>query len=272
MLQSVYENHTHKDPDFHIIFHYQTLTQTAYLNDVMHWHESIELIYVVEGACTVSCGLVPITAQSGEIIVINCNELHSFKPLTSSTSYYCLIIDKSIYDPIYIGLEEVAFTHLITAPTICQNYLHIIEEMTEQLPYYKVSVKAKITDLLINLLRYHIVEDNLSPSFNKSDPKIIMIKNAISYIRKNFTSNPPLEDICNAIGFSKYYFCRTFKEITNKTVTQYINQLKCQQAQKLLLSGNYTVTEVSELCGFNSLPYFCRIYKRYLGTSPSATK
>lgn len=272
MLHSIYENHTHEDPDFHVIFHFQTLEKNAYYNDEMHWHESIEIIYVSEGACTAFCGLVPVTAEAGQILVINCNELHSFKPHTASTSYYCLIIDKLIYEHLGLSLEEIAFNHTISMPAICELYLQIADELSNKPPYYKAAVKSKISNLVIELLRHEIMQDDSMILSTKQNSKIIMVKSAISYIRKNLTKNPSLEEICNHIGFSKYYFCRTFKEVTNKTVTQYINYLLCQYARKLLLSGNYTVTEVSELCGFNSLPYFCRIYKKQLGISPSETK
>lgn len=272
MIHSIYENHTYKDADFPVIFNYQTLQQNAYSSDMMHWHESIELIYVVEGSCTALCGLIPVTAHAGEMILINCNDLHSFKPHTATTSYYCLIIDKLIYEHLALSIEEIAFQNHITHPTICHLYSEMIDELNHALPYYKLAIKSKITTLLIELLRSQVLQDDSTILSTRYNPKITMVKNAISYIRKNLISNPSLEDICAHIGFSKYYFCRTFKEVTNKTVIEYINHLRCQYAKKLLLSGNYTVTETSELCGFNSLPYFCRLYKKHLGVSPSETK
>ena len=71
------------------------------------------------------------------------------------------------------------------------------------------------------------------------------------------------------VGFSKYYLCRTFRQITGSTVVDYLNSLRCAHALQLLSSGEYTVGECAEKCGFRNLSYFAKVYRRYRGCSPS---
>ena len=77
------------------------------------------------------------------------------------------------------------------------------------------------------------------------------------------------DSISTEAGFSKYYFCRSFKEITGRTVIDYLNLTRCSHAQSLLLSGSCNVSECAEQCGFQNLSYFSKTYRRYMGHSPS---
>ena len=53
---------------------------------------------------------------------------------------------------------------------------------------------------------------------------------------------------------------------------QYRNQLRIKHATMLLSDGEYTVAEVAELSGFSSVNYFCRLYKKIVGKTPTTNK
>ena len=51
---------------------------------------------------------------------------------------------------------------------------------------------------------------------------------------------------------------------------EYRNTLLLQKAESLLRSGSFTVTEISQMLGFESVSYFSRFFKKHTGSSPSA--
>ena len=55
--------------------------------------------------------------------------------------------------------------------------------------------------------------------------------------------------------------------MTLMTFTEFVNQYRVNQAKNLLLLDN-TVTEVCFACGFESLSYFNRIFKKITGENP----
>ncbi|ELP5185316.1 helix-turn-helix transcriptional regulator, partial [Clostridium perfringens] len=71
---------------------------------------------------------------------------------------------------------------------------------------------------------------------------------------------------------SKYYTCRTFKEVTGKTILDYINHIRCINARNLILYNGYTISESAYKSGFNNLSYFSKTYKKYMGLLPSEEK
>lgn len=113
--------------------------------------------------------------------------------------------------------------------------------------------------LLFYLRRYSTGHTVLSPG--------IMGK-AIDYINRNIASDICIEDICAAVGVSKHYFCRIFKQHTGMTVMQYILQTRIVLAKSELRKPELSITEISYRYGFSSVSYFCRVFKEETLCSP----
>lgn len=268
MSLSFYENHIHKDPDFPIIFHLD-IVKSKFNDFTMHWHESIELLYFIEGEGAIICSGKEIKGKKGDLIVINSNDLHCIKSITLSCSYYCLIIDKNYCNNFGLNILNINIKNIIK-DSIASNYFEdIIKEMKYKNIYYKSSVKVLSINLLIHLIRNYIINLKHISYSSKEQRKIDLVKSALNYINSNYRKDISIDTISSYVGCSKYYFCHVFKEITGKTIISYINYLRCNNARKLLASGNYNVYESAELNGFNNMSYFSKTYKKYMGKSPS---
>ena len=90
-------------------------------------------------------------------------------------------------------------------------------------------------------------------------------------VRKTHNSGRcPAHHFDAAVGLSKYHLTRKFKTATGITPVEYLTIIRCQNAQRLLMKNIYTVSEVAELCGFESPSYFSKIFKKTIGLCPSA--
>ncbi|MDN5214577.1 AraC family transcriptional regulator [Fulvivirgaceae bacterium BMA12] len=89
------------------------------------------------------------------------------------------------------------------------------------------------------------------------------------FIDKNFADHLDLDNIAGEAFFSKYHFLRLFKKIYHKTPYQYLTAVRIEKAMELL-GNNKSVTEVCFLVGFESISSFSGLFKRLVGTSPSA--
>ena len=52
------------------------------------------------------------------------------------------------------------------------------------------------------------------------------------------------------------------------TLTEYITQLRMQEAKRLITSTDYKLTEVAERVGYNDVSYFSNVFKKFYGISP----
>lgn len=65
------------------------------------------------------------------------------------------------------------------------------------------------------------------------------------------------------------YLSKVFKTRMGKTFTEYLNEIRIDEAKKLLRDSNSDIAEISLLCGFNSANYFCKVFKKFTGVSAS---
>ena len=92
---------------------------------------------------------------------------------------------------------------------------------------------------------------------------------AIRYIEEHMLDESlHVRQLAALCGVSEAYFRKIFHIIYGVTPKQYIAQLRLNQAHTLLLSGEYSVTNVAELCGFLSDDYFIRVFKIAYGITP----
>ncbi len=264
---SYYEDHSFLNSQFPIIFHFDVCSKGLSCACYQHWHENIEVLYYVEGEGIVHLGAEEFHTKKGDIVVVNSNTLHGFNSATDTCKYYCLIIDKSLCEYFDIHVNRMFFNEIINDPDAVRYFERIIKEWDEQKWHYKPAMKIYALELLLYLSRNQLEEKTAKNSF--TDKRVETVKSAIGYIRTHFNKEITIEEICDHIGFSKYYFCRIFKEITHRTPVEYINFVRCHNARNLIISGKYNVSESAELSGFKNLSYFSKTYKKFFGTLPS---
>ena len=88
------------------------------------------------------------------------------------------------------------------------------------------------------------------------------------FVETNFHKPIDTQQIAAEVNLSLPAFCRYFKKTTKLTYTDFVNQYRVQYAKKLLIQDK-NVTETCFECGFESLSYFNRIFKKWTGMSPS---
>ncbi len=89
------------------------------------------------------------------------------------------------------------------------------------------------------------------------------------FVEMNFQKPIDTQQIAEEVNLTLPAFCRYFKKATKLTYTDFVNQYRVQYAKKLLIQDK-NVTETCFECGFESLSYFNRIFKKFAGVSPSA--
>lgn len=93
------------------------------------------------------------------------------------------------------------------------------------------------------------------------------LKVVYAYIEEHYQEKMDIIDMAKLTHLTHAAFCRYFKKMTLMTFTEFVNQYRINQAKNLLLLDK-TVSEVCFSCGFESLSYFNRIFKKVTGENP----
>ena len=91
---------------------------------------------------------------------------------------------------------------------------------------------------------------------------------AVSYLRHNFSYPVRIEQLARQIGVSRSYLYKAFLNCSGKSVQQYLQDLRLEEACRLLADTRRAVTDIAYSCGFPDSPSFCRIFRKVYGTTP----
>jgi AraC-like DNA-binding protein/ligand-binding sensor protein len=96
-----------------------------------------------------------------------------------------------------------------------------------------------------------------------------MIAKARHYIETHKTEPISLGQVAKAVNMSTFYFCKMFKRFTGMNFTEYLSRVRLEKAKNLLLNRNLNVSEIAYEVGFQSLTHFNRVFKKFVGQSPT---
>ena len=94
------------------------------------------------------------------------------------------------------------------------------------------------------------------------------IKKVKDFIQAHYTENLTLPLLSEMVGMTPTAFSRFFKTHTNKTLSEYIIEVRLGHAIRMLVDTSMTSAEIGYRCGFNNLSNFNRLFKKKKGCSP----
>lgn len=93
---------------------------------------------------------------------------------------------------------------------------------------------------------------------------------ALDYINYNYFSPITMDELCSVSGVTKQHLCLLFRKKLSMRPMEYIAKRRIQEAKALLTGTEKSIEQVAEEIGFCSESYFCKLFKRYEGMTPSA--
>ena len=279
------EHIPHNAMDFPITYFHDELVTLPDWAGPLHWHPDFEIATAECGVLDYQVGGHHIILEPGDSIFVNGNILHGIKQLSGD-----------VPDP----MPNIVFSGTLIAPktsTIYQKYIQPIAQC-DVLPfvvfrhnesshgsinhlikdiYAQMSEKRACYELAV-LRNVNCLFEYLSENFAKlprSGATRIQITNQIrlqkmlTYIYENYASQMTLEDIAGAAGISRSEAGRCFNTYMGCSPIDALIQYRLQMAHQLLTERTQTLQEISYACGFNSVNYFSRQFRKRYGYAPS---
>lgn len=246
-----------------------------------HWHEEMELLYFTAGKAIIQCNDKEYDVKAGDLIVVNCNEFHSGINLTEEVSYYCIILHPDLLHSRGIDQSDSKFINPILENTILFDH-HIqqdkeilscidvvVEEYHKKQLGYELAIKSSLYRLFVLLMRHHVHQVLTDTQTKQREKNIHRFNEVIDYLNKNYNKELSLDHVSQLAHMSKYHFCRLFKQMTGKNLSTYVNTLRVEKAELLLVNSRESVSEIAFQVGFKDTSYFSRQFKNMKGCTPT---
>lgn len=206
----------------------------------------------------------PCSSAEAPLSVITVNFDFSREHEARRTSYHPVPIHEP-FDERELKPTHLSFPHeRFHAPFVLDGASHLREsfmrmewERNSLLPHAEERAEA-----LLSYIIYSALID--APRENNT-----LYRTLYNYLCENYASIRSNDEVARALNYHESYLNKILKEYAGVTVHQFINQKRLKEAELLLLSGKYTVEEISERVGFVNTKHFSTLFRAAYGISPS---
>lgn len=253
-------------------------------DELAHWHNSFELIEVVEGKFYCNVDGSEFLINKGNICIINRGRLHHIytedhnafkcrkKTIIFNPDYF--IKDQNIYEKYILPLlEKDAFAHIqfnikkgigLDINTLMKE----IEALEDEKP---IGYELEEYSLIYKVIRYlYLAYQSSKQSIHTAyDANVQIQRNMTSFIHEHFGSKIGLEDIAEAGQVSKSTCIRLFHKYTGKSPIDFLNNYRLQMSAEKLVTTSEQITEIAYACGFGQPSYFNRLFLKEYNMTPN---
>ncbi len=167
--------------------------------------------------------------------------------------------------------KEIGYLNECNYPITPQMHL-VIQEIincTWINEYRQLFLDSKVLELLL-LQMHQISTFNFNTFYHKTSKTIIdKMYDVKDIILEKMDNTMNLSDLAREVNTNKGTLKKEFKNVFGTTVFGYIKDLKMEEAKKMLLEQNLSITEISDRIGYKNPQHFSTAFKRKFGISPS---
>ncbi len=261
---------------------YVKRTDEPHLGKNWHFHQEYELIYFLEGQGIRIVGDHLSNFTKGELVLVGewLPHLWRNEPSVSNTKQPDYIIIKFLKShdginffemPEFFDIQKLlkrAQKGLLFSQDIAAKVHNHILEISESNSFLKFINLLQLLQLLAD--EEDVLElSNLNFSQKIQNSSESRLQNVINYIFKNYAEQITLEDIAELSNMTVPAFCRFFKNCTNKTFINFLNEFRVGKACQFLISDEKSIKEICFEIGFNSITNFNRTFRTFKDMTPT---
>ena len=121
---------------------------------------------------------------------------------------------------------------------------------------------------LLTLFAHHLAEFGSRCIIAARHDEPAPVTRAKDYVKANSADHVTMRGAAEYVHLSAFYFCKMFKKATGMTFTEYVSRVRIEKAKNLLANPHARVSEVAFASGFQSIPHFNRVFRKYAGMAP----
>jgi len=253
------------------------------LNHLFYWHfhPEFELVYIEGASATRHVGNHISQFNNSDLVLIGSNIPHLNFDHGVTTTYRKEVLHiKPSFKEDFIGefpelqslerLLELSKYGLAFKGNTKIEIGNLLKELHLLSPFDTFMQSIQILKKLAQSKEFELLHKQ--PYINRfSEKEQNRIREIYALVDEQYQNKITIDQVAALCNLTKPAFCRYFKKATGSTFINFLNQYRISQAKRLLLSGR-NISETCYTCGFESLSYFNRTFKKITEENPSEFK
>lgn len=240
-----------------------------------HFHQDIELIYVLEGSLTVEIGDKNICMNAEDIYIINANKRHSLHG-SQDVLFARLMIEYQLISDIINSVDIIFWCDSTKDKderydelrALLKKFLnHYLKNRGKTASFGHISICYQLLELLSVHFLVQIADKENMDEKDRFDERILKINN---YIRANYNQQISLKELSEKLFLSSGYLSRFFKKNYGMSFAEYLANIRLYHAVDELIYTDIPITRIAYDNGFASVTVFNKAFKKAYRETPSA--
>ena len=245
-----------------------------------HFHDDMEIVYVLSGNILLKSGYYTYTLKKGDIFILNDREMHSLEKLDGGNMTMMLQVDLTYFERYYAGLrnqffvvdmEEDSEEDLSVLRSILAEIMMEILQKGQNYEHKVIESTHNLISCLISEFKY-VVADN-GKFQNESGGRVSRIlagrlNRIMDYMYDNYERKLTLSEIAQKEKLSIYYLSHIIKEATGLSFQDLLSYIRIEESERLLLETNKKIGVIAEEMGFSAVRYYIKHFEHWFGMHP----
>jgi AraC-like DNA-binding protein len=242
----------------------------------LHFHSDMEILMVLKGSVVINDLNTRHLLEKNDIFIINRNQLHSLSCTNEPNLLMVIQFDLGFCKKYYPKIGRIFFTqgHIKKQnsfecwKTLKQSMIDIITCHTEKKEGYALQMMSILNHLLFAMLNQesHIELDEAAAASRSRITK--RLGRIIEYISENFMNQITLQSIAEQNNLNMYYLSHFIKTHLGMSFRDYLNRVRFEHAELLLISTDLSNIDICLECGFSDYKYLKKAFRAEYGCTP----
>jgi len=244
-----------------------------------HFHPQLELTYILKSSGLRYVGNSIENFEDDDLVLLGPNLPHCWKNVGTQTNTAQAIVIQ--WNPDLLGngwADQPEFAGIKKMLALSEKGIRfdkatagkIKATMTKMLklePFEKLLYFLNLLKLLSEQVNYQTLCDENFALITESQQSI-RINSVYQYVKQHYGTKIKLEDIAGHLSMTEEGFSRFFSRVMKKNFFTFLNEFRLNIACKLLIETDTQVKQICYACGYETLPFFYRQFKRFKKISP----
>lgn len=252
-----------------------------------HCHKEIELVLVLRGVTHYQIYHMDYELNPGDLIIADVEDLHQIHDSSNDILLLSIHIDTRRFEHLYPDIRYMFFVceECMEGPSgekqLLQNKLDLLKQQISRLAfdYTRENPDAallteeinELVSILVTHFQGFFMEDYQykTSQSGMSSEDLRRLCRVTRYIMLNYQKKISLDDVANLEHLSSYYMSHLIKENLGFNFQNFVNAIRLEFAEKLLVFSNMNLMHISQECGFSSPNYFNKCFSAWHGKTPA---